>query len=105
MCPVRHAARDLDELIAAITVDCNNDDEALVGFECAFDEVVRFPVAGTVIGEGVQVDSVGRGEGRRELIATCTHAGRSHQVALLDVGVLDADASRLVAAYRRWLGP
>ena len=105
MCPERHASRDLDELIAEITVDCNGDDEAAVGFECAFDEGVRFPVAGTVIGVGVQVVSVGRGDGRRELIATCTHAGGRYQVALLDVDVLDADSSRLVAAYRRWLGP
>ncbi len=44
--------------------------------------------------------------GRRELIATCDRGGQRYRVALLDVDLTgDADASRLVDAYRRWLGP
>ncbi len=34
----RHRDPDLDELIADITVDCNDEDEELMGFEAAFDE-------------------------------------------------------------------
>lgn len=97
-------ALELDDLISEITVDCYDDDEALMGFEAAFDEV-RFPVSGTVVGEDVQVISVGRGDGRRELVATCERARQRYDVAVLDVDLRDADATRLVAAYRRWLGP
>ncbi len=105
MSRVYHQTKQLDDLIAEITVDCHDDDEALMGFEIAFEEQVRFPVSGTVVGDDVQVISVGRGDGRRELVATCERAGRRYHVALLDVDLRDADATRLVAAYHRWLGP
>lgn len=80
MSPVRHRAEDLDDLIADITVDCYDDDEALMGFEVAFDDQVSFPVSGAVIGEHVQVLSVGRGDGRRELVATCERESRRYHV-------------------------
>lgn len=105
MSRMRDRTQELDELISEITVDCYDDDEALTGFEAAFDERVRFPVAGMVAGEQVQVVSVGRGDGRRELVATCERAGRRYHVAVLDVDLVDADATLLAAAYRRWLGP
>lgn len=99
-------ARELDDLIAEITTDCNGEDEALSGFEVAFENDVRFPLSGTVVGEDVQVLSVGLGHGRRELIATCDRAGQRYRVAVLDVDLAgDGDAVALVDAYRRWLGP
>ena len=61
----------LDELIADITVDCNDEDEELMGFENFFDEWAALPCPGTVIGEDVQVLSVATQHGRRELVATC----------------------------------
>jgi len=70
------AARELDHLIAEITTDSNGDDEALSSFEVAFENDVRFPLSGTVVGEDVQVLSVGVADGRRELIATCERAAR-----------------------------
>lgn len=95
---------ELDSLIDEITIDCHDEDEALAGFEAAFHEGLCLPCAGTVIGKPVEVISIGLRNGRRELIATCRHAGRPHDIALLDVN-LDADPSlsRLIAAYRRWL--
>ena len=104
MSPARRADADLDDLIAEITVDCYDEDEALMGFENAFDGA-RLPCPGTVIGEKVEVLSVGASGGRRELIATCERRGRRHEIALLDVQI-DADTatSRLLAAYRRWVG-
>lgn len=99
------AAPDLDDVIAEITMDANGEDEALSGFEVAFDDEVRFPISGTVIGEDVQVLSVGVADGRPELIATCERAGRRYRIALLDVDPTEhAVAMRLIAAYRRWLG-
>lgn len=104
MSRTRNPAGELDSLIDEITTDCHNDDEALMGFENAFDEDADLPCSATVIGEHVDVISIGLRNGRRELIATCNHAGRHHDIALLD---LDIDASpalsRLLAAYRRWL--
>jgi hypothetical protein len=94
----------LDELIADITVDCNDEDEELMGFEVFFDEWAALPCSGTVIGEDVQVLSVARQNGRRELVATCERGGREFQIALLDVEIkADPGTERLLAAYRWWV--
>jgi hypothetical protein len=60
---------------------------------------------GTVIGEDVEVLSVSLHNGRQGLIATCQRAGRRHELALLDITIqADPTTSRLLAAYRRWVG-
>ena len=100
----RHRDPDLDSLIEEITVDCHNEEEQLAGFENAFYDVT-LPCPGTVVGEDVEVLSVATAERRRELIAICQRGGRRYEVALLDVEIqADAATSRLVAAYRRWIG-
>lgn len=105
MSRARRADHELDALIDEITIDCYNDDEALTAFENAFDEDGHLPCPGTVIGEPVEVLSVGLADGRRELIATCQRGSRRHPIALLDVDIQANPArSRLLAAYRRWLG-
>ena len=103
--PARKADRDLDALIEEITVDAYDDDEQLQGFANAFDEDANFPCPGNVVGEEVEVLSVSVENHRRELIATCKRGGRRYNVALLDVDLrADPTTSRLIAAYRRWLG-
>ena len=105
MSPARKADRDLDALIEEITVDAYDESEQLQGFANAFDEDANFPCSGTVIGEEVEVLSVSVGDHRRELIATCKHSGRRYDVALLDIDLrADPATSRLMAAYRRWMG-
>lgn len=104
MSPVRQPDPELDNLIAEITVDCYDEDEQLTAFENAFYDA-QFPCRGTVIGEEVEVLSVGMSNGRRELIATCERAGRRHEVAVLDIDLHgDPLTSHLLAAYRRWAG-
>ncbi|MDQ6728234.1 MAG: hypothetical protein M3066_19045 [Actinomycetota bacterium] len=76
-------------------MDSNGEDEALSGFAVAFENDVRFPVSGTVVGEDVQVLSIGLADGRRELIATCDRAGQQYRVAVLDVDLVgDGNAVR-----------
>ena len=105
MSPARKPDHDLDTLIDEITVDCNDEYEQLMGFENAFDEDANFPCPGTVIGEEVEVLSVAVKDNRRELIATCKRGSRRYDIALLDIDLRpDPATSRLVAAYRRWLG-
>lgn len=92
---------ELDELIADILIDAYDHDEALIGFENAFDQASCFPCPGTVIAEDIEILSVAATNGRQELIATCQRAGRRHQIALLDIDVnADQPTSRLLAAYR-----
>jgi hypothetical protein len=69
------------------------------------DEDATFPCRGLVIGEEVQVLCVGQANNRHELIATCQRNGHRYEIALLDVELdSDPDTSRLIAAYRRWIG-
>lgn len=102
MSHTREADAKLDDLIDDITVDCHDEDEQLVAFETAFDEA-HLPCPGALIGENIDVLSIGITNGRRELIATCQHNGQRYDIALLDI-TLDTDqaTSRLLAAYRRW---
>ena len=105
MSTARQADPQLDTLIDEITVDCHDEDEQLTGFEAAFDEDGNFPCPGTIIGEEVEILHVSQGNGRRELIATCQRAGRRYDIALLDIDIhADPATTRLLAAYRRWLG-
>ncbi|MGH2968845.1 MAG: hypothetical protein ACRDK0_07240 [Solirubrobacteraceae bacterium] len=96
---------ELDELIDDILIDAYDHDEALIGFENAFDEAGCLPCPGTVIGEDIEILSVAAANGRQELIATCQRAARRHQIALLDTHVkADQPASRLLTAYRHRTG-
>lgn len=105
MNPARKTDREIDSLIADITVDCYDEEEQLTAFENAFDEDANFPCPGVVIGEDVEVLSVATRNNRRELIATCRSGGRRYELALLDIDLhADPATSRLLAAYRRWLG-
>ena len=105
MPPAHQANTDLDALIDDITVDAYDEDEQLMGFENAFDDDANFPCPGTVVGEHVQVTSISRAGNRRELIATCKRNNHYYDIALLDIDLdTDPQTSRLIAAYRRWLG-
>ncbi|MCA1677787.1 MAG: hypothetical protein LC777_01975 [Actinobacteria bacterium] len=104
MSPSR-ADSELDELIADAIVDAYDQDEALMGFENAFDEEGCLPCPATILANTVELLSVSTAAGRQELVATCRHTGHHHRIALLDIDI-DADqpASCLLAAYRRWTG-
>jgi hypothetical protein len=105
MSPARQADPELDSLIDEITVDCHDDYEQLTGFETAFDQEANVPCPATIIGEEVTVVSVSTNDNRRELIAACHHGEKHYQVALLDIQLhADPTTSRLLAAYRRWVG-
>jgi ribosome recycling factor len=104
MNPRRRRDPALDELIEEITVDCYDEDEQLTAFETAFDEAT-LPCPGTIIGQDIDVLSIATEQGRRELIATCRHAGQRYKIALLDIDLhADPTTTRLLAAYRQWTG-
>jgi tetratricopeptide (TPR) repeat protein len=98
---------DLDELIAEITTDAYGDDEQLWAFRQAFEDDVRLPADGFVIGEPVAVIEIDYdGNERRGLTARCRRAdGSEHVVAASDVVLPQgANGARHIAAYRKWLG-
>jgi len=106
MPPAHQANADLDALIDEITVDAHDEDEQLMGFQNAFDEDANLPCPATVVGEEVQILSVSRAGNRHELTATCQRNSHRYEIALLDIELdTDPQTSRLIAAYRRWIGP
>jgi hypothetical protein len=104
MSPAHQADPELDALIEEITVDCYDEDKQLTGFENAFYDA-NFPCPGTIIGETIEVFSVTTTGNRRELIATYQRNSKRYEVALLDIHInADPATSRLLAAYKRWIG-
>jgi hypothetical protein len=104
MSHVRRTNPGLDALIDEITVDCDDEDEVLMGFEGFFDEQAHFPCPGSILGESIDVLSVVADANRRELVAACQRNGLRHEIALLDIDIqADPPTSRLIAAYRRWV--
>lgn len=98
----------IDELIEEILVDAYGEYEQLSSFCQAFEDEVRFPLRGRVVGVDVEVTKVDfDGDDRRGLVATCLRGGERHRVSLLDVapsGPLALGTRRLLDAYRRWSG-
>lgn len=97
----------LDELIDEITVDAEGEQELLWAFRQAFEDNVTVPAEGSVVGVPVLVMAFDYdGNERRGLTAKCRGAdGDRYVVAAADVTMPpDSDASRYVAAYRKWVG-
>jgi hypothetical protein len=90
MSGARQTNQHLDKLIDEITVDCCDAEEQLRGFENAF---TRTPVSGVrdPFVERVDIMHIGHADGRRELIATCRHAGRRYDIAPPNISDIRAD--------------
>lgn len=98
--------RAIDALLEQILTDAYGDDEQLGALREAFQDA-GLPTDGLVIGEPVSVVQIDYdGNERRGLTARCRREdGSEHVVAACDVSFRDGtEASRLVAAYRKWLG-
>ena len=96
----------VDELIDLITVDAYGD-EGHWCFLQAFEDEVTFPLTASLVGVSVVITSVDfNGNAQRGLVAAVEREGTSATISILDLDFAGADltASRIVAAYRRWLG-
>jgi hypothetical protein len=103
----RPAPSALAKLIEEITVDAYGEQEQLWAFRQAFEDNISLPTEGSVFGEPVAAlgfDS--DGNERRGLTAKCRGAdGRKHVVSAADVITApELEASRYLAAYRKWMG-
>lgn len=96
----------VDELIEEITVDAYGVDEQLWSFRQAFEDGVRFPFQGRVVGASVDVVAVDfDGDEHGGLIAVCERTDERYAVALLDVvpdDSLSDETRAMIDAYRRW---
>lgn len=97
----------LNELIERITVDAYGD-EGYWSFLQAFEDEIEFPIPATLAGIRVTVTGVDfDGNERRGILAIIQRDDHSATVSLLDIEVSTSEhraASRLLAAYKRWLG-
>lgn len=97
----------LDDLIEEITTDAYGEDEQLRAFRQVFEDEVDLPAEGSVAGQPVQVLAFDYdGNERRGLTAKCRGGdGRIHVIAAADVVTTPgSDASKYIAAYRKWMG-
>jgi len=101
------SAAALDELVEEITVDAYGEDEQLWAFRQSFEDNVRVPCEGFIIGEPVTVIEFDYdGNERRGLTARCRRTdGYKHVVAAAEVEMPPhTEGARYLAAYRRWMG-
>ncbi len=97
----------LDGIIEEITADAHGEDEQLWAFRQSFEDDVAVPCAASVAGAPVEVLEFDYdGNARRGLTVQCRGAdGRKHVVAASDVIILlEEQAGRYLAAYRKWMG-
>ncbi len=100
-------SRRIDALLDEILVDAYGDDEQLWAIHAVFEDRVAVPADAFVIGEPISVIGFDYdGNQRRGLTATCRRQdGGEYAVSLPDVSFPPgSEATRYVAAYRRWLG-
>ena len=94
-------------LIDEITVDACGEQEQLWAFRQAFEDNIPVPADASVVGEPVVVIAFDYdGNVRRGLTAKCRGAdGHEYVLAAADVMMAPgSEASRYVAAYRKWMG-
>jgi len=103
----RQTSKDIDEIIERILVDAHGEDEGMVAFSEWFRGNVRLPQDAFVAGQPISVRDLDYdGNVLRGLVATCvTENSEDHPIGLVDVVFpASSEASRYLAAYRKWLG-
>jgi hypothetical protein len=96
-----------DALMDEILLDAYEEEEEMRAFHEAFQEHVRLPADGYVIGEPVSINGIGfDGNTRRGLTASCRKQdGSVHELSLADVGFPEGSRGAVyLAAYRKWMG-
>ena len=95
-------------LLSEILKDALDEDEQLWAFRQWFDEKLRYPLHGFVLGEPVLVQEIGYDVNRRRgLTAACQKLNdECYVINLSNIEFpKDSDAGQYLAAYRRWQGP
>jgi hypothetical protein len=104
--PVGVSARyrlSLDALIAEATLDCRDEQEAVIGFLTVIQDNLVVPFQTEVLGVGVMVDDIGL-NAAEDIVAICSRGEHRQAIALIDLP-LPADAPggvEWIEAYRRW---
>lgn len=97
--------KDLDRLVAVITVDCDNLGEQVGAFYEVFAEVVPLPATATVVGTPIHIVGIDVADDGEALTALCRRGDVVQDLRLSEVVFPpDSAASWVHAAYRRSLG-
>ncbi|EQD74447.1 cytoplasmic protein [mine drainage metagenome] len=101
----RRGSVRLRKLIEEATVDANDEYEQEAGFLNEFEERLRCPFRGLVVGEWVDVQKFDVGEGGRGLLAVCRRHGREYRVHITELEWMGQppEGAEWIEAYRLWL--
>jgi hypothetical protein len=96
---------DLDDLVAAITVDAYGVDEPQTAFLEVFNQEAKLPAAASVLGMPVEVVGFDYRDDRYGIVAKCHRDGSRQDLAVVDlIFPPDSVPAWVQAAYRRRLG-
>lgn len=92
----------LNALVCEATVDCNDEEEQLMGFFNLIEENLALPFETSMLGVPVVVQSVEEKEDR--IVAICTRGSERQAVSLLDLPVPSPPppGAEWIEAYRYW---
>ena len=93
---------ELNALVSEATVDCNDEEEQLMGLFNMIEENLALPFHTSILGAPVVVESVEEREDR--IVAICTRGSERQAVSLLDLPVPSPPplGAEWIEAYRRW---
>jgi len=94
----------IQELIEEATVDCYDEDEAMMGFEATLQENVTCPFRAKVLGEEVEVVDL-RGSARgRGIDAICKKQGKEYPIDIRSLEWIDPRPKGFewIEAYLSW---
>jgi hypothetical protein len=90
-------------LIADATLDCRDEQEAVIGFLTMIQDNLVVPFQTQVLGVRVTVDDIGL-HAAEEIVATCSRGEHRQAIALIDLPLPadDPGGAEWIEAYRRW---
>lgn len=97
-----HTPRDLDALVREATVDCNDEEEQLMGLFNLIEENLALPFETSILGTQIVVESIEQRDDR--IVAICRRGSARQAVSLLDLPVPapPPPGAEWIEAYRYW---
>ena len=101
-CVTRLSKAELDAMVDEAVIDCNDEEEQLIGFATLVEDNLKVPFQTTVL--GVTVTVTGITHTSHGLVADCARGGHRQAIHVLDLPLPEPPpvGAEWIAAYRHW---
>jgi hypothetical protein len=101
-CVTRLSKAELDAMVDEAVIDCNDEEEQLIGIATLVEDNLEVPFQTTVLGVTVTVTGVTHTS--HGLVADCARGGHRQAIHVLDLPLPEPPpvGAEWIAAYRHW---